>query len=40
MYTTNYKRGKKAKIKKGGGGGGGGGGKRAIRGSQRGKIGK
>ena len=39
MYTTNYKRGKKAKIKKGGGGGGGGG-KRAIRGSQRGKIGK
>ena len=37
MYTTNYKRGKKAKIKKGGGGGGG---KRAIRGSQRGKIGK
>ena len=38
MYTTNYKRGKKAKIKKGGGGGGGG--KRAIRGSQRGKIGK
>ena len=35
MYTTNYKRGKKAKIKKGGGGG-----KRAIRGSQRGKIGK
>ena len=39
MYTTNYKRGKKGKIKKGGGGGGGGG-KRAIRGSQRGKIGK
>jgi hypothetical protein len=34
MYTTNYKRGKNAKIKTGGGG------KRAMRGSQRGKIGK
>jgi hypothetical protein len=35
MYTTNYKRGKKAKIKRGGVGGG----KRAVRGSQIGKIG-
>jgi hypothetical protein len=34
MYTTNYKRGKKAKIKRRVGGG-----KRAVRGSQIGKIG-
>jgi hypothetical protein len=38
MYTTNYKRGKNAKIKRGGGVEGGG--KSAIRESQRGKIGK
>jgi hypothetical protein len=37
MYTTNYKRGKNAKIKRGGVEGGE---KSAIRGSQRGKIGK
>jgi hypothetical protein len=35
MYSTNYKGGKNAKMK-----GGEGGGKRAIRGSQRGKVGK
>jgi hypothetical protein len=33
MYSTNYKRGKNVKIKRGGG-------KRAVKGSQREKIGK